>query len=115
MKFDLSGPCSHCPFRNDRPGFLRPERAEEIAETVLAGGLFQCHKTTIAEDGEDGEIEMVEGPDTQECGGAAVFAAKHGRSSQLSRIMGRCGVKVAAPNMSAPVFDSIEEMIEAQP
>lgn len=115
MRFDLSGPCSRCPFRSDQPGYLRPDRAREIAETVLAGGLFACHKTTISSEDEDGECEMTEGPDTQECGGAVVFAAKHGRSSQLSRVMARLGVSVAEPNMLTPVFDTVEEMEEAQP
>jgi hypothetical protein len=36
MKFDLVRPCTHCPFRSDRPFGLRRGRSKEIASDILS-------------------------------------------------------------------------------
>lgn len=112
MKYDMSTPCVHCPFRSDIRGYLCPERAEEIAESVLSGGFFPCHKTTVSVEDDEGESDLVAGDDSQECAGAAIFAAKHGCSSQMSRIAERLGFQVAKLDMSAPVCDTVEQMVD---
>lgn len=116
MKFDMSTPCQHCPFRTNIAGYLYKARAAEIAEYVLNGGCFPCHKTTVDDDNDDGgDGGLVTNSDSQECAGAAIFATKHGTSSQLSRIFERLRVgKVAELDLDAPVFDSVEQMVEAQ-
>lgn len=50
--------------------------------------------------------------ESEECAGAAIFAAKHETSSQMSRIAERLGMKVAKLNMRAKVCASLTEMIE---
>lgn len=51
-------PCAHCPFRRDVKPFLRPDRAEEIAESTWNPyNDFPCHKT-LGESDEDGELEV---------------------------------------------------------
>lgn len=112
MKYDLVRPCKKCPFRHDIPGYLRGERAEEIANSVLRQESFACHETTEEKEDDDGESEAVATADSQECAGAGIFAAHHGVSSQLSRIACRLGIKVAELDMSAPVFDDIDAMID---
>lgn len=113
MKFDLSKPCQNCPFRTDIKGYLRPERIAEITDSVLAGEFFGCHKSTILvpDPNDEGCEDRGIGEDTQECAGAAIFAAKHGRSSQISRIVERIGGKVAELDMSQPVVSSRAEML----
>ena len=113
MRYDMVTPCQQCPFRTDIKGYLRSERAREIAEFTLNNGSFHCHKTTEVVEDENGEEDTVEVADSQECAGAAIFAAKHGCSSQMSRISERLGFPVAELDMSAPIFDSVEEMVEA--
>lgn len=39
-------PCRKCPFRNDCAPYLRHDRAQEIAQGLLAGGSFTCHETS---------------------------------------------------------------------
>lgn len=58
MKFEMTSPCENCPFRTDKPFFLGPERAREIADALFADKTFSCHKTVDyakREDYEDGE------------------------------------------------------------
>ena len=104
----MKTPCEKCPFRTDIKGYLRPERVREICESVLLGQSFPCHQTT--EEDDDGE-DLVATEDSQECAGAAIFLAKQGASSQLSRIAERLGMKVAKLNMKAPVCKSASEML----
>jgi hypothetical protein len=43
--FALKRPCGNCPFRTDRVPFLSRDRAQEIADSLLDGASFHCHKT----------------------------------------------------------------------
>lgn len=113
MKFDLRRPCAECPFRNDRPGYLTEERAEEIADAVTSsrGSTFTCHKTTIPDPASDGE--MMDGPNAQHCAGALILAEKGGTVGQMVRIAERLGLYDASKlDMDAPIFEDAEEMIE---
>lgn len=111
MKYSMSTPCDHCPFRKDIEGYLRPDRVCEICESLFRGQSFPCHKTTesIEDDDGDGDREATE--DSQECAGAAIFLAYQGKSTQMSRIAERLGMKVAKLNMKAPVCKSVSEML----
>ena len=73
MKFDMTKPCTNCPFRNDatRITFYNRERAEEIEEQAFRQG-FPCHVTAdnVEEDeyiGESGGFYAT--PDSQMCAG----------------------------------------------
>lgn len=112
MKYSMATPCKHCPFRTNIEGYLTKERVIEIAHSVLQGQTFPCHKTTQAVEEDDGGCDMQATDDSQECAGAAIFAAKHETSSQMSRIAGRLGMKVAKLNMRAKVCKSLDQMIE---
>ena len=91
--------------------YLTAERCREIGTVLIAEqGRFPCHKTT--EEVADSEVgEMEETEDSQACAGARIFLAHQGKSMQLERIAGRCGMKVAEPDMEAPVSKSMEEFI----
>jgi|GEM_PF-1951035 len=111
MKYAMSTPCDHCPFRNDIDGYLRPDRVSEIAESLFRGGSFPCHKTTESWEDDDGGSDMVATENSQQCAGAEIFLAKQGTSTQMSRIAERLGMKVAKLNMKAPVCGSVSEML----
>lgn len=111
MNHTMANPCKHCPFRTNIKGYLRKERVVEIAHSVLSGHLFPCHKTTEAIEDDDGNEDMAATENSQECAGAAIFAAKHGASSQMSRIAERLGLPVAKLNMRAKVCSSLSEMV----
>ena len=84
-------PCTHCPFRKDRPIYLRRSRRIEIAEALLSGGSFHCHATVEQMEDDDGENYQ----DTTEsllCAGAEKSLAAKGLSSQMGRIADRLGL-----------------------
>lgn len=110
--------CKSCPFRRSMVGvILRPERAAALAESLLQGGSFPCHKTTVlAEPDGDGEVEeMVRGPNWQECAGALATMEKAGQSGQLTRIAERLGLRdpAALDVDRSDVFDSLAEWVAA--
>lgn len=103
MKFYMVRPCPHCPFRTDRPGYLRRTRAAEIAEGLLDyDAAFSCHETTV--DADDDSGERWETTDSQHCAGALIFLEAQERPNQLMRIAGRLGAyDPARLDMHAPV------------
>ena len=108
-------PCADCPFRNDRPGYLTRARVRDM-ERGLDRGEFPCHKTTVPEVEGDGEGARVATADSLHCAGALILMEKLERSSQMMRIAERLGMYDASKlDMDAPVYDSFDEMIEAQP
>lgn len=114
-RYTLAGPCSNCPFRNDQPSYLKPERVIEIAETLLAQEEFYCHKTVDYPDNpETGGADPVVGGRARVCGGATATMAREGRSTQMERITERLGLPVAEADSEAPVYDSIAEWVRAK-
>lgn len=107
MKHDLRRPCPHCPFRTDRPGYLRRARAAEIAQDLERGHAFACHETTVDD---DDEFERHVTADSQQCAGALIVLEREGRSTQLQRIAERLG-STAELDMSAPVAESLEMFV----
>lgn len=104
MKFDLTKPCKECPFRSDRPGYLHPERVEEITDALMSDHTFQCHKT------------IKSGVDDQHCAGALIFLEANERPNQMMRIMERLGAYDRSKlDMNLPVFTDADEMIAHQP
>jgi len=112
MKHTMRTPCAHCPFRSNIRGYLTKERVVEIAHSVIQGQSFPCHKTTEAIENEDGSEDLEATADSVQCAGAEIFAAKHGCSSQMSRISERLGMKVAKLNMRAKVCKTLTQMVE---
>lgn len=115
MKYSMTGPCPHCPFRNDIKGYLAADRVDEIADSVLRQQSFPCHKTTEFEDVDYGDVDYERRVNTEEeeqCAGAEIFAMKHGTCSQMRRIAGRLGMRVAELDEDAPVCEDVDEMLE---
>jgi len=108
--FALTRPCGACPFRSDKPwpGGLRS--APEIADSLRHGQPFNCHKTL--DYNEDGEAEPT--ARTRACAGArATVENEGGRESQLQQIAGRLGFPVAVLAPDLPVYDSLDEWVDA--
>lgn len=107
MKFNLVRPCAECPFRNDRPGYLR--RAKEISDGLLTDGTFTCHKTNTYDD--DGDA--METSDSEHCAGALILLEKLGRPDQMMRWMERLGAyDYKRLDMDSPVFNTPAEFIK---
>jgi hypothetical protein len=111
-RFSLVTPCTQCPFRTDVPVFLRPERAQGIAESLLRGETFPCHKTV------DYDVEYDEEPNVQDskvCAGATILLDREGRSMQEVRIAER--LNLCDPSQmrteDAPVYDSLGSWVAA--
>jgi hypothetical protein len=111
VKYTMTSPCAHCPFRYDVPAYLKQERAEEIIEAIVdRQGYFSCHSTNDFDD-EDGEA--IETPDSQHCAGAMIMLEHMEMPNQLMRIMERLGMYDRRKlNMNAPVFEDAELFIE---
>ena len=116
MTYDLVRPCPKCPFRNDIPAYLTQDRAEEIA---YDGAEFACHETTtdsFEEDEEGYEVEtLIATEESKHCAGLLILLEKEERPHQMMRICERLGFyDMRKLDMTVPVYDTIEEFIEAQ-
>jgi hypothetical protein len=114
MKFDLVRPCKSCPFRMDRDGFLRGDRADEIASCLLdEDRTFACHQTLgHEEDPETGYVETCQTPESQHCAGALIFCEANEQPNQMMRIAERLGLYDRRKlDMGAPVFTDREEFV----
>jgi hypothetical protein len=100
MKYDLVRPCPHCPFRTDGDGYLRAERAQEIATDLANGAPFGCHQTTV----DDGYGDLTHGPNTQFCAGALIALENMEQPNQAMRIAERLNIYDPSKlDMDAPV------------
>lgn len=89
----VATPCTSCPFRKDKPIYLRRGRRAEIAQALLSGQSFWCHGT-VDYDGDEDEWGEVE-PNTANakmCAGAEKALMAIGQSSQMGRIAERLGL-----------------------
>lgn len=107
-RYTLKAPCSNCPFRADRSFHLHPDRVDEIADSLLSGNEFWCHKTVDYTDG-DGERASR----TRACAGARATLECEGLSTQLQQITERFGGTVAELDPDLPVYESINTWREA--
>jgi hypothetical protein len=113
--YALTRPCAKCPFRNDIPGYLSADRVAEIEDSLIRSE-FPCHETT--RDDEDDSCSGHYTPKGGEihCAGALILLEKLERPSQMMRISERLGFYDRRKlDMDAPVFDSFEDMMDAQP
>lgn len=107
MKFNVTSPCAHCPFRRDVPGYLHPERVRELADMLTDDDLswFACHETTTSKG------RSTRHRDAAPCAGAMIIQEKRGRTAVVTRIAKAVGL-FKKLNMEAPVFDTFEEFVE---
>lgn len=115
MRFDLTNPCSDCPFLKQGGIRVHPERVREIAGGMLdsQGVMFACHKT-VDYDREDENVDPLPGgKQERHCAGALIFAEKNGNATQTMRITERLGLydrrKLTGQEL---VFDTLEEMLQ---
>ena len=110
--YRMSKPCPKCPFRSDIPKYLRPERAQQIADSLYDGAEFPCHQTTEEVEDEDGMGERVATAKSAACAGALITMEKEGFSNQMVRIAERLGMyDHQALDMEAPVYGSLSEWV----
>lgn len=110
-RMQLNSPCLHCPFRKDISAYLTPERAQEIADSLRSGAEFPCHKTVDYSKDSEG----VTTSESKFCAGSMVVLEKSEGPNQMMRIAERLGLyDYRNLNTEAPVFESLEEFIEAQ-
>lgn len=108
--YKLKRPCVNCPFRTDVPGYLRRERAAEIARALADGAEFPCHETTIENPNEEGEL--MRGPESQFCAGALICMEHQEAPNQSVRIAERLQIYDREQlDMSAPVARSFFEFV----
>jgi hypothetical protein len=109
--YGLKKPCPLCPFRSDVKPYLSKPRVREILR-ALDRSEFPCHETTGAKPGSATRSRA----DEMHCAGALILLEKVRKPSQMMRISERLGLYDRTTlDMSAPVFDSLDEMIAAKP
>lgn len=123
MKYTMTKPCDACPFKRGSKLRLDSDRVMEIGGQFTTGGqaTFVCHKTAEIEEREDGsggcyvpKHAGADGPESQHCAGALIFAEKNGTPSQMMRIAGRLGMYNPGPlalNYD-DVYDDLDEMLD---
>lgn len=108
--YALRRPCPNCPFRTDIPGYLREDRAREIAASLAGGAEFPCHKTTVPDPDDDGQNMATS--DSQFCAGALIVLEHMGQPNQMMRIAERFGVyQPAKLDKETPVAYSLTEFV----
>ena len=119
-KMNLVRPCPNCPFRNDIPAYLTKCRIDLMEQELVEDQKsFSCHATNTPHD--DG-FHMIETSDSEHCAGAMILLEKLERPNQWMRWMERLkDPETGKPfydrhllEMDSPVFDTFEEMREAQ-
>lgn len=113
MKPILDKPCSNCPFKIEGGVRISRARAEEIAEALLCGESFSCHKLN---DFSCGEVLITQ--KSRHCGGAASILDKMGRPNTAMQIASRMaaagmgGVEYDIPDGSE-TFDTLDEWVNS--
>lgn len=76
MRFDLTEPCSQCPFRRAScPGWTGPFEPAELLGAIR-DRPFPCHPTIARDD------QRIEEDTLQSCAGAAIFLNNSGAPTQ---------------------------------
>ena len=109
MEFNLKRPCANCPFRTDVTPYLNRARVMELKrELVIGDKTFTCHKTSH-------KLGASEDQKEEHCAGALILLEKLNSPNQMMRIAGRLGYyKYKELDLNSPVFNSFEEMANAQ-
>ena len=122
MHFDVTTPCSGCPFRRHGKGAVRltRSRVREVAGFMLAGDdgkTFSCHKTLDGEQADGGEYR----PSVKDvhCAGALIFAERNidqeRNPHRMLQIAERLGLydptKFRSAKQRRMVFATLAEML----
>ena len=113
-KYDMTKPCTHCPFRTDGTAirFRGRERAAEIEESAYRYG-FPCH-VTGQQDG-DGDSGITFGEDSQHCAGYIIMRIKQSDTAWpgIDNDENLIAALEARIDWGAPVFASDEAYFAA--
>ena len=118
MLFDMTRPCTYCPFRNDatRLKFATEERAREIEEHAYRHG-FPCHETgESVEDPFTGEIGIAAKNNSQHCAGYIMMQTKENCGIPWPGMGNDEDLLLKLENQmdrDVPVFESTEEFFAA--
>lgn len=109
MKFTMTAPCPHCPFRTDVTPYLSSGRCREILTSITdRQQTFACHETTKFDDDDD---EHVPSAGEQHCAGALILLEKIDRPNQMMRISERFGMYDRRKlKMDSPVYSTPSAM-----
>jgi hypothetical protein len=82
MNFNMKSPCKDCPFveGSSTNTTLMPGRIEGIANDLMRGATFECHKTLNLSSNKK-----------EHCGGALQYLERENRPNQMMRIAERFG------------------------
>lgn len=116
MLFNLTKPCSNCPFRNDKPIYLTIGRIKEIYNGLTKKDQsFSCHKTVDYSDFE--EIENYKRKNTESfCAGALIFLKNNNRLYDNKLIRVSAIFKLfddSKLDLDSPIYKNYNEMINA--
>lgn len=115
MRFDLARPCGNCPFRSDKPFYMRPGRVRQILggeheTTWWPSPSFPCHKTIIYDD-----RGTTIPPTAQQCAGVMAILHRENRPNDAMQIAERLGLwNPATLDPAAPFYASTEAAIKGQ-
>lgn len=104
MRFNLTKPCSNCPFLkiDKTKGWLRENRIIQITEDILYNNkTFTCHKTLSKPEREQSH-----------CYGALVMIDNYEADNNMLRIAGRLGLYDGQPAIDENVFKTVDDMLE---
>lgn len=88
MTYDLTTPCSSCPFLESMKHGFSIRRLHEFAS-----GSFPCHKTADeVEDNHGDGTEFRPNAKSKHCAGALIFLEKRDAPNQMMRIAERLGM-----------------------
>ena len=108
MRYDLTTPCSDCPFRKDRKFPLTSKRVHQIVLGLYRDAAFSCHKTTT------GKGRSSDHPKAQHCAGALIFLEQKRRPHQMMRIAERLGMYDHTKlSKKVPIFRTLKGMAKA--
>lgn len=111
-RYRMKAPCESCPFRVSVKPYLTPGRALEIAESILQGADFPCHKTTRETDpDEDGGGDLEDWPGAKVCAGSMGTQENEGRPNQMLRIAGRIGLYEPGRIDTSDLYPSLREWV----
>lgn len=105
--FDLKRPCVNCPFRKGvgETFNLRADRLDQIFEAPA----FQCHKTVIYDEDEDGESFTSPGEKPQQCAGLMAVLHRSNHHNQIMQVAERLGhLDPTTIDPAGEAYDSIE-------
>ena len=116
MRFDLTRPCGNCPFRADKPFYMRPDRVRQIlggerGKAWWPTPSFPCHRTIEYTDGDRARIP----PTAQQCAGVMAILHRENRPNDAMQIAERLGLwDPATLDQAAPFYASTEDAIKGQ-